>query len=80
MFGAHRSGVTEIAHLNRRGSTRKDVSPGVFRETVQINQDIYFQGFYQIGDLFVALCLGIDEPFKRRLKPFTYRRIIIRRQ
>src|SRR5947207_2216335 len=63
-LGAHRSGVTEVAHLNRRMTAHKYFWTGIVGESFQVHGDVDFQVSKEPRYFAIALMANVDKSVK----------------
>src|SRR5206468_1016103 len=63
-LGAHRSGVTEVAHLNRRRTAHKYFWTGIVGESFQVHGDVDFQVSKEPRYFAIALMANVDKSVK----------------
>ena len=65
-IGSHGGGITEIAHLHRRRTVRRDRRPGVMSVALEIDQDVDLVGMDPRCGLVVRQRVNIDKPVECR--------------
>src|ERR1700745_2291727 len=65
----HRAGISEIAHLHRRGASREDAGARILREALEVDRNVDLEGAHELDDGLVALHTDVEETVERRQKP-----------
>ena len=76
-IGPHRARITEITHLDGRGTVGENFGPAVLRVAFQVDRDVDLELVEQPGDVAIASRANIVELIERRHQTGTHLAVVV---